>query len=152
MEDHIAKYKQLEKGQSNKNIQIKKPINQEVIENPIENKEVKIEKFDVDETNLKPENDKNSKSRSNSIIKIPNYNGNTTKVTNTNYKTENEELHDPLDKIKKLYNRFITHPEVRKVICPFDDETECCQLCYKIFACMVCLIFTWVIYLIYAYK
>jgi len=149
MEDHIAKYKQLEKGQSIKNIQTKKSISPEVTESINENKEVKIEKFDVDETNVKSENDnKKSKSRSNSIIKIPNYAGNTTKVSNTN----TEELHDPLDKIKKLYNRFITHPEVRKVICPFDDESECCQLCYKVFACIVCLIFTWVIYLIYAYK
>ena len=96
----------------------------------------KIEKFEIDESNIKARNS------------IPNYNEN----TNSNNQNPPNRNEDYLEKIKQTYSDFITNKQVRSVMCPFDEESEGCQICYKVCATITCLIFLLVLYLICIYK
>ena len=71
-----------------------------------------------------------------------NYNSNSNSNSNQDY----------LEKMKSLYNDFMTNKHVRYVICPFDDSSEECQTCYKFCTGCTCMIFLLVLYLIFSFK
>jgi hypothetical protein len=128
MDSHIAKYKTIDPG---KQPEIKEPF--------IPTRNSKIEKFEVDESKIRisqPNNQINTNLSSNNV--------------NSNTNSLHEE--DFFSKSKRLYNDFWSNRNVRHVLCPFDNESEGCQICYKICTGMTVFVLFWVLYLIYQYK
>jgi hypothetical protein len=130
MDSHIAKYKSVDPG---KQPEIKEPF--------IPNRNsTKIEKFEVDESNIRISQTNNNQINRNL----------TSNNVNSNINSLHEE--DFFSKSKRLYNEFWSNPQVRHTLCPFDNESEGCQICYKICAGMTVFVLLWVLYLIFQYK
>lgn len=130
MDSHIAKYKTLDPG---KQPEIKEPL-------IITQNSTKIEKFEVDESNIR--------------ISQTNHNQINRNLLSNNVNSNINSIHDEdfFSKSKRIYNQFWSNRQVRHLLCPFDNESEGCQICYKICAAMTVFVLLWVFYLIFQYK
>jgi hypothetical protein len=128
MDAHIAKYEKLVPG--------KEPT---VIQQKNSSRASKIEKFEVDDSQVKT-----SEAQAN------------LHVYNERKSNNNENIHyndeDYFTKAKRLYNDFWSNHEVRAIFCPFDDDSQGCQICYKVCVGMTVFLILWIIYLIKQYN
>jgi len=116
---------------------VQDPISNADDNNTDQNKpKINIESFSVDETNV------NVNVNSNTIQN----NGNS--IKNNFGSNDSNSSTDPLQNIKN----FIKSEKFRNFVCPFEDSSEGCKICYKIFAVLTSLIILSVIFLIISYK
>jgi hypothetical protein len=52
----------------------------------------------------------------------------------------------------EIYNQVMSNKQVQLLLNPFSDESEACQICYKIYACITCFIIVIVIYILLKYQ
>jgi len=128
MDIHVAKYTKIkdDKGTSkvlNEN-KDQSPANKTQENNS--NQTQNIEKFNIDESNLK---------NSYALNKSP--------INNPHQATHNQNQETDYN---KLIKDFIQSREFRAIVCPFDDSSESCQMCYKICAITTCIIILLVLY------
>ena len=54
--------------------------------------------------------------------------------------------------IIEIYNNVMNNKQVKLLLNPFKDESEACQICYKIYACITCFIVLIVLYILLKYQ